>query len=63
MNTFFIGDPREMTYEWYLRQPNPMIEWCLTKKKRKNPELIKTIKMPWPVIWKYSIYYKGEDDI
>ena len=37
MNNHFMGDPGGMTYEWYLKQPNPMIEWCLIKKIWKNP--------------------------
>ena len=41
MNIVFITDLRKMTYEHYLKKPNPMIEWRLNAILAKNPEILK----------------------
>ena len=41
MNITFITDLRNMTYEYYLTQPKPMVEWRLNAILAKNPELIR----------------------
>ena len=41
INTVFITDLRNMTYEHYLKIPNPMIECSIIKKLTINPMLIK----------------------
>ena len=55
MNITFITVLRNMTYEHYLIQPKPMVEWILNKKLAKNSELIKTLgNSSHPLIRKYQ---------
>ena len=50
-----------MTYEYYLTQPKPMLEWKLNAILAKNPELIKILgNSSHPLIRKYQ--YINEDD-
>ena len=54
MSIAFITDLRYMTYEHYLEQPKPMIEWLVNKNIYKNAELLKKIENPLlPLRWKY----------
>ena len=41
MNISFKSRLRDMTYEHYIQQPKPMVEWTLIKKIGKDPTLIK----------------------
>ena len=41
INISFISNLRDMTYEHYIQQPKPMVEWTLIKKTAKDPSLIK----------------------
>ena len=50
----FGTDLRNMTYEHYLKQPKPMIDWVLIKKIARNPELIKSLRnISHPLIRNY----------
>ena len=55
MNIVFITDLRNITYEYYLKIPKPMIEWTLIKKLATNPKLIEAfnINSYQPLIQKY----------
>ena len=55
MNIVFITDLRNITYEYYLKIPKPMIEWTLIKKLATNPNLIESfnINSYHPLIQKY----------
>ena len=60
-NFTFITDQKNMTYEYYLTQPKPMLEWKLNAILAKNPELIKILgNSSHPLIRKYQ--YINEDD-
>ena len=53
-----------MTYELYLKQPKPMVEWILIKKLAKSPKLLKILGYSsHALIWKYQhiIHNKEED--
>ena len=63
LNIVFITDLRNMTYEYYLKIPKPMIEWAIIKKLAINPKLIKAFNMNTyhPLMRKYShIIRNGE---
>ena len=45
MNILFIANLRNVTYEHYINQPKPMIEWTLIKKLAKDPSLIKKLQI------------------
>ena len=53
MKITFATNPDYTTYEHYLQQGKPMIQWMLNRKLYKDPELIKTVSMPPPVVRKY----------
>ena len=55
MNIVFMTDLRNITYEYYLKIPKPMIEWTLIKKLATNPNLIESfnINSYHPLIQKY----------
>ena len=60
----FITDLRNMTYEHYLKQPKPMIEWVLNKELYKNPKIIKTFRnILHQLIRKNKYIIHSEDDI
>ena len=50
MNITFRTGFTIMTYEHYLKQPKPMVEWILNKKLAQNPELIKRTRKQLPSI-------------
>ena len=53
MSNIFITNIRNMTYNHYLQQPKPMIEWKLIL-LAKNPRLIRVLgNTPHPLIRKY----------
>ena len=56
INISFISDLRNMTYEHYLQQPKPMLEWGINVILAKNPELIKSLNRSHipPIIRKYQ---------
>ena len=62
-NITFTKSLGNMSHNHYLKQPKPMIEMFLEKNIYKNPNLIKTVGMPLPVVRKYGhtifddIYY------
>ena len=62
MNVVFITDLRNITYEHYLKIPEPMLEWAIIRKLAKNPELIKKFRNTYhPSIRKYRhIFDDGE---
>ena len=61
MNINFITDLRNMTNEYYLTQPKPMVEWRLNVILAENPELIKILaNSSHPLIRKYQQI--NEDD-
>ena len=63
MNIVLITDLRNMTYEYYLKQPKPLLEWILNKKLAKNPELIKIFKnSSHPLIRKCQHIIHNEED-
>ena len=43
MNLTFRTNFNKMTYENYLKQPKPMLEWRIIEKLAKNPNLAKAI--------------------
>ena len=45
MNIVFISDPRNMTYEYYLKIPKSMLEWTIIRKLATNPKLIKAFNI------------------
>ena len=55
MNIEFISEPRNITYEEYLKLPKSMLEWALIRKLATNPKLIKkfNINQYHPLIQKY----------
>ena len=62
MNTVFITDLRNLTYEHYLKIPKAMIEWRLNAILAKNPEIIKKItNISHPLIRKYSHIFDDEE--
>ena len=62
MKITFISDLRNMTYEHYINQPKPMVEWMLNKKLSQNPELIKIFEnSSHPIIRKYQYIIDGEN--
>ena len=64
MNITFMTHLRNMTYEHYLKQSKPMIEWVLNKNLARNPELIKTLRnTSHHLIRKYRQTIHSEDDI
>ena len=59
----FITDLRNVTYEQYLNQPKPMVEWIINKKSAKNPELIKLLgNSSYPLIRRYNHFIHNEDE-
>ena len=65
MNILFITNLRNMTYEHYINQAKPMVEWALIKKLAKDPSLIKNFRNTSnPLIRKYINMFpddEGED--
>ena len=62
MNITLIADLRNMTYEHYLNQPKPMVEWKLNAILAKNPELIRIFGNSYhPLIRKYQHINDGEN--
>ena len=63
MKITFITELRFVTYNDYLSQTKPMIEWILKRKVYSNPELIKTFKkMSRPLIEKNENIILGVDE-
>ena len=63
MNITFIADLRNMTYEHYLKQPKPTVEWNLKAIIAKNPELMKTFGNSYhPLIRQYQHINNGENE-
>ena len=63
MKITFITELRFMTYNHYLSQTKPMIEWISNRKVYSNTELIKTFeKMSRPLIEKYENIILGVDE-
>ena len=66
MNISFISKLIDMTYELYIHQPKPMVEWALIKKLAKDPTLIrKFINTYHPLFRKYTnmlFDYDDDDD-
>ena len=63
MNIAFITDLKNMTYEHYLNQPKSMIEWKMTEKLSRSPELIKTLRnISHPLIRKYKYMFPPEEN-
>ena len=54
-----------MTYEHYINQPKPMVEWTLIKKTAQDPSLIKNFTNTYhPLFRKYIkmlLNDEGED--
>ena len=55
MNIPLITNLRNMTYEHYINQPKPMVEWTLMKKLAKDPSLIKNLENTSPPLIKKYI--------
>ena len=45
MNTVFITDLRNVTYNHHLQKPKSMLEWTFIKKLANNPKLIKAFNI------------------
>ena len=54
MNITFITDLMNMTYSHYITHPMQIVERELIRKICKNPELIKTVIMPFPAVRNYK---------
>ena len=64
MNYVFIANPRNRTYNNYLQQPKPMIEWKLNLILANNPQLVRMLgNSSHPMIRKHSGQFIDEDDI
>ena len=58
MNITFIADFTKMTYEHYLLQPKPMIEWKFNLLFAKNPNLAKLFdNSTYPLIRKMIVIF------
>ena len=54
MNFTFLADLKNMTYEHYLNQPKPMVEWKPNLLLAENPELVRMFENSnHPLIRKY----------
>ena len=63
MNISFITNFRNMTYEHYINEPKPMVEWNLIKKLAKDSSLLKNItKTSHPLIRKYINMFPSDDE-
>ena len=56
MTLTFLTNFKNITYEYFLKQPKSMIEWRLIEKLGRNPKLIKAIDrtLSNPLIREYS---------
>ena len=52
-----------MTYEHYLNQPKPMVEWRLNLILAKNPQLVKVVKnSSHSLIRRYSHLFDDDEN-